>query len=379
MALKLQVATDAQQREILRLVLDADKHWPMRPQASSNSDVLSHQPLVALDTSFAFGAGNAGNVYPDPSCRDDAVGKAIADEGGQPAMEFNQQSIDAYPKDLGQALVRENELSHGLPNPHLPQLAEISANEVARIFRAKSRDWSHFFQSFPDAAGYVQVTRAVLGTYKEDQEEALIYVYEGYRPGCGSGTLYTLFRSPRFPSWLISSAMEPSGKPRPTPSPAAPSERVAHDIITTGPNAGKVPDVDVHIQLVKDQRTVDLVERGEIPEDFTPDTRQEASTVRVKLADSPLRFVIVMRNTGKKLWPRGTSFDVIVRCDKDIAMAGGLGMGRTLKPGEFDLTGASVKCPAPSSRMSIRARFETGRAQPPGDAYAAALDVQLLP
>jgi hypothetical protein len=375
--LEVRIATDAQQREILQLVLEADKHWPMRPQARSSAPVTAHAPLVLLDSSFAFGKGITGNVYPDPSCRDDAIGKAIVGEGGLAGMVINGHEIEDYSKSLAQALVLKNQVPHGLTDPHLRELTEMSAREMADIFRAKPNDWNHFFQRIPDVAGYVQVSRAVLGNFGAKEEEALIYVYEGYQPGCGSGTLYTLNRSKFFPTWTISSMGEPSSKPRP-PMPTTLKWQRAPEPIATGPDAGKISGLDVQIQLVKDQRTVDLIESGKVPEDFVPEQRQEQSSVRVKLADSHLRFAIVMRNTGKKLWPPGTEFDVVVKCNKEIAMAGGFTMTRTLKPGEFDVLGSSVACPVPSKQMSIHVKFATGRSSQ-GEADAAALDVQLIP
>ena len=367
------LATDAQQREILAAVLQADTHWPTRPGETTSAPGSKHEPLVLLDSSFAFGDG-ASNVVPDPSCRYDGVGADIPTRMDLWLVN-NEGSYPGYPIELAQALVRANRLPVALVDPRLPGLHEVSAREVEGIFRAKPKDWDRFFSTFPDEAGFVQVSRAVVEEYRGyfgPVQKALIYVNEGYRPGCGEGTLYWMWRDKKYPDWQIGWEPAPSGKETPAVLfPLVP--------IMTGPDAGQVPGFSIRIVQVKDQRTVDLINSSVRPDDFVPTGSPlgVATSTAMKLPDGYLRYAIVLTNTGKKEWPPGTALEESVRCDGAITMLETTTHAWSMTPGAIDVWANSVKCPATSSHMSVHVAYESFDPAPKNP-DAAKLDVELI-
>ncbi len=141
-----------------------------------------------------------------------------------------------------------------------------------------------------------------------------------------------------------------------------------------GANGGVNAGLDVQIQPVRDQRTLDNIRSGEIPVDLASGWLQAKSGQDMKLADAAFHFVVVVKNTGSSSMPAGTRTRVEARRNGAVVVSSTV-EETALNPGQTAFHGYSVDCPDASYQVSVQVTTDVVHAVP-GASHAATLDVR---
>lgn len=185
-AVAARVATEAEQRDILRAVLSTRYPGsplpPPMPQDPPRGPE-SLRPILIMAGSLRFCAPAAMAQSPEPDCALEGMDTAIATSKralGKPGAPEIAPLFRA-------ALVDANRQRYPQPVPGGRRTITMSADEVSRTFQLDF--WKTFHDRHPGSAGYVQATRAVVS---RDGGQALIYAEHSCGVLCGTGDLHLL-------------------------------------------------------------------------------------------------------------------------------------------------------------------------------------------
>lgn len=180
-------ATDVEQRDILRVLLETQEYSgvpPPPPGYGAGEPEPKKQFLVFIDRTVAICA--------------DAETVAAGDDRCPPwSRLLHLAEIDPnIPERLVRELMAGNREARMAAVPDLPALVVVNQAEILALLDSGS--WEAFYARYPDSTGLLRTTRAVLSA---DRSRALIYA-EYYCDGvCGTGTLHYLKRAGG--SWTI--------------------------------------------------------------------------------------------------------------------------------------------------------------------------------
>lgn len=180
------LATDAEQRDVLRVLLVGRyRGLPLPPPEEGDPPRTPElpRPILATRTSLRFCAPITTAETIDPDCADSDMGAVIA----SPRWELDMPRAPEIPYAFRVALVDANRQAHPQPLPGGRASAVMASDEIPRTFQLDF--WKRFYERHPGSAGYFQATRAVVSG---DGRQALIYVEHSCGGLCGSGDLHLL-------------------------------------------------------------------------------------------------------------------------------------------------------------------------------------------
>jgi hypothetical protein len=138
-------------------------------------------------------------------------------------------------------------------------------------------------------------------------------------------------------------------------------------------NAALSQNLNVEIQPVRDQRTLDAILSAQRAAGLAPDGKPAKPGEDVKPIDSAFHFLAIARNTRPTTLPAGTSVMITVRRKGAIVLAGSITM-RAMGPGEIHSQAYSVDCPTADEPLSIEVKAGNDSAAP--SAHTATLKVR---
>lgn len=100
------------------------------------------------------------------------------------------------PKKLREELVLVNQQSRLLELEGVPGTRVVPAADIENLF--KTGWWDAFYETYPDTAGYAQITQPVL---TPDRRLALIFVSHHCDGLCGTGVIHLVIRSEK--GWIV--------------------------------------------------------------------------------------------------------------------------------------------------------------------------------
>jgi len=177
------IATDAQQRDILRVLLSGDGFEgvpPPPPLPGQPPAPRTRQAIVLLDISPSF-CRDAETGAPQPeACASSSFTKAI----------LFQDNGNPIPLKLREELVAANVIRTNIPDPGIGRVIYFPTSG-GRLHPA-DQGWEAFYAQFPSAAAVVDVSRAILS---KDGQHAVIYAGQSCGGLCGNGGLHYFVRS----------------------------------------------------------------------------------------------------------------------------------------------------------------------------------------
>jgi len=188
-------ATDGEQRDILKALLKESPYLESTsppPSGVERADSF-RQRVILLDTSAAFC---------ESEFEESAFGATRDCTLSLPNHIASSDFSGEIPKDLLENLILSNLEYKSLPTVAWPDVTISPRGVIDRIFDGGGW-WNDFYKEFPDASGFLEVSRAVLTA---DGNHAVIYA--GYHCGglCGIGTIHLMTRKDDV--WQISESVD---------------------------------------------------------------------------------------------------------------------------------------------------------------------------
>jgi hypothetical protein len=172
------VIPDAQEASAIAFLVLEGLHFdgvpPPPPAPGESGESLNRRPLVIEPQSIGFGSATQG---PRP---DSMTAEYLA---GPMLDEF-------VPRKFREELVLANHDRQPLDLSGLPDLIPVHPADVEKVLAGNG--WDAFYEIWPDTAGLVRMSRAVLST---DRQQALIFVEFRCASMCGHGDIYLLSRT----------------------------------------------------------------------------------------------------------------------------------------------------------------------------------------
>jgi len=181
------IATDPEQREILRMLVETQDYSgdpPPPPGLDAGRPVSKKTFVVLSDRTVALCAETQTVPAGDGQCPSWSTTLSPAD-------------VDpGIPERLVRELMAGNREAQPAAAPVLPGLVVANQAEIEALLSAD--DWQPFYARYPDSAGLLRTTRAVVSA---DRSQALIYAEYYCGLVCGTGTVHYLKRTGG--SWTI--------------------------------------------------------------------------------------------------------------------------------------------------------------------------------
>jgi hypothetical protein len=182
------VATDDEQRQLLKTLVSMEMFRGVPPPppevGASPRGITPFKPLVVADTALLFCKEKTVRELPDSACTvSDSMAGAIAN----PGFALDYEGAPDIPLAFRVALIEANRSPHRIPLPEDRRVLAGSVREFHRLMGAGF--WDAFYRRYPDTAGMLHTSRAVVSM---DGTQALIYVEHFCEGTCGTGGLYRL-------------------------------------------------------------------------------------------------------------------------------------------------------------------------------------------
>lgn len=166
------LASDAEQREILEVLIESSEPRPDIPSPA------------LMEEGLRFCAGIKPGISPPHTCHQPG---SVQNNIKSPRFNLDMDAIPQIPADFRKALVRANLREHRMPRPHC-DIAFISDSDSKPLADCHGRQYV-FDNGEASFSGTVKATRAVVST---DGRQALLYSV--YRFGSSAGFLHRFER-----------------------------------------------------------------------------------------------------------------------------------------------------------------------------------------